>query len=95
MWSKRSHLIHPLTVLTSNKANFKWTDVEQKTFDEVKHIVTHNTLFAYPDFNKSSSIHTYYSGYQIGEFISHDGKPIALYIRKLTGPQTHYKVTEN
>ena len=30
VWDKRSYLLHPLTVLTSNKVKFKWTDVEQK-----------------------------------------------------------------
>ena len=30
--SRWSHLIHPLTALTSNKVKFKWTNVEQKEF---------------------------------------------------------------
>ena len=36
MWAKRSHLLHPLISLTSNKVKFKWADVEQKAFDEFK-----------------------------------------------------------
>ena len=36
MWSKRPHLLQPLTVLTSKKVKFKWTVVEQKEFDETK-----------------------------------------------------------
>ena len=31
---------------------------------------------------------------QLGAVISQDGKPIAFYRRKLTGPQTRYTVTE-
>ena len=33
--------------------------------------------------------------YQLGAGIIHNRKPIAFYIRKLTGPQTQYKVREN
>ena len=33
MWTKRSHLLHPLTELTSNKVKFKWSEIEQKVFD--------------------------------------------------------------
>ena len=36
MWAKQSHLLQPLTELTSNKLKFKCTDVGQKAFDENK-----------------------------------------------------------
>ena len=51
IWARRSHLIHPLTELTSNRVNFKWTDVEQKEFDDIKCAVAHENLLAYPYFN--------------------------------------------
>ena len=34
------------------------------------------------------------SDYQLGTVINQNSKPIALYSRKLTGPQTRYTVTE-
>ena len=58
MWSKQSHLIHNLTVLTSNKIKFKWSDAEQKVFNEIKRIVACNTLLIYLDSNKRFYIHT-------------------------------------
>ena len=58
MWARWSHLLHPLTALTSNKVKFKWNDVEQKAFDDIKNIVAQDTLFAYSDINKSFDIHT-------------------------------------
>ena len=61
MRDKQSDLIHPLTVLTSPKVNFKWTNMEQKLFDDIKRTLSHNTLLAYPDFNKRFDIHTHYS----------------------------------
>ena len=90
MWARRSHLLHPLTALTSNKVKFKWTDVEQKVFDDIKRTVARETLFSYPDFNKRFDIHKYASDYRLGEVISQYGKLIDLYIRKLTGPQKQY-----
>ena len=84
MWPKRSHILHPLTKLTSPKAKFKWTEVEQKSFDEIKCTFAHNTLLAYPDFNKHFDIHTDTSDNQLGAVIIHEAKPIAFYSRKLT-----------
>ena len=44
MWSKRSHILHPLTALTSHNVKFKWNDVEQKEFDAIKRAVSQETL---------------------------------------------------
>ena len=59
MQSRISHTLEPLTNLTSNKVNFKWKDVKQKAFEEIKHIVARNNLLAYPDFNKRFKVHTH------------------------------------
>ena len=40
---------------------FKWKDVEQREFGEVKRIVTQNYLSDYQYFNKQFYIHTYTS----------------------------------
>ena len=63
IWAKQSHLLQPLTVLTSNKVKLKWTVVKQKVFDEIKWIVECDTLLIYPDFNKRYDIHTGASEY--------------------------------
>ena len=63
-------------------------------FDEIKQVVTHNTLLIYPYFNKRFYIHMNASYLQLGAVIIQDGKPIAFYSHKLTGPKTRYKVTE-
>ena len=93
MWSKRSHLLQPLTALTSKKVKFKWSVVEQKSFNKIKRIVARNTSLIYQDFNKRFGIPTDASEFQLGAVISQDGKEIAFYSRKLTGPQTWYTVT--
>ena len=57
IWDRQSHLIQSFTEITSNKVKFKWKYVEQKAFDDVKHVVTRNTLLSYPYFNKHFDIH--------------------------------------
>ena len=58
MWAKRSHLLQPLTELTSKKEKFKWTFVKQKPFGKIKLIVTRDTLLIYLNLNKRFDIHT-------------------------------------
>ena len=59
MWSKRSHLLHTLTSLMSQKVKFKLTDVENKLFDDIKCVVSQDKLLLYLYFNKRFDIHTY------------------------------------
>ena len=94
MWANRSHLLHPLTTLAPHKVKFKWNDLEQKSFDDIKHDFSQDTLSAYPDFNKRFDIHMDAGNYQLGSVIIQNGQPISFYIRKPTGPQTRYTVTE-
>ena len=93
MWAIHSHIIQPLTALTSYKVRFKWTDVEQKAFDDNKRAVAHNILLSYPDSNKKFDIHTDDSNYQLGSVIIQEGETINSYIHKLTVLQTQYILT--
>ena len=86
MWDKRSYLLHPVTLLTSNKVNSKCTDVEHKASDDIKCAVAQDTLLAYPDLNKYFDIHTDVSKYQLVSVIIHNSKIIDFYSRKLAGP---------
>ena len=43
IWTRPSHLLHTLTALTPPKVKFKWNDVEQKAFYDIKCTVVHNT----------------------------------------------------
>ena len=94
MWAKRSHLLHPVTELTSPKVEFKWTDVELKSFDDIKLTVTQDTLLAYSYLDKSFDINTDAIDFQLGAVIIQNGKPITFYSHKLTKTQTRYTVTE-
>ena len=78
----------------SSKVKDKWNKIEQDDLFEIKIIVAHDTLFAYMDFNEEFNIHTDARKLQLGAVISHNGKPISFYIRKLTDDQKGYTVTE-
>ena len=97
MWSRRSHLVVPLTNIKSSKVKFKWTKTEQDDFKEIKRIVASDILLAYPyfneQFNEQLKIITNTSHFQLGAFIIQNGMPIVFYRRKLTGTQKSYTVT--
>ena len=94
MWPKRSHLLAPLSALTSAKDKWKWTSECQQAFDDMKQSIARETLLTYPNFNKPFEIHTDASQVQLGSCISQDGKPVACYSRKLNPAQTRYTTTE-
>ena len=39
MWPRRSHALAPLNILMYIKQKFKWTQVKQDAFDEIKWIM--------------------------------------------------------
>ena len=94
IWPQRSHILAPLTALTSISVPWKWSEKHQNAFDEMKRVITRETLLAYPNFNEAFDIHTDASHYQLGACISQNGKPIAFYSRKLNPAQTRYTTTE-
>ena len=94
MWIQRLPILAPLTALTSSEVKFIWTDKEQKAFNQMKQILSKETLLAYPDFSKPFEIHTNASKVQLRAVISQNGKPIAFYSRKLAPAQTRYTTTE-
>ncbi len=94
MWIHCSETSAPLTALSSRNVRCSWTDEEQKAFHTMKCIISRETLLSYPNFNLPFDIHTNASQVQHGAVISHHGRPIALYSRKLNLAQTRYTVGE-
>jgi hypothetical protein len=66
MWRHGSHLLAPLTNLTSNKDGtvgkkrgpIKWEKVHQEAFNKIKQAITDDVMLSFPDFNKPFEIHT-------------------------------------
>jgi RNase H-like domain found in reverse transcriptase len=94
MWKQRSHLLAPLTALTSVKTKWQWTSTQQDAFDAIKTLVAKDTLLSYPDFSEPFHIHTDASKYQLGACISQNDKPTAFFSCKLKDAQTRYTTTE-
>ena len=82
--ARRPHVLAPLIKLTSNKVKFIWTKEHQAAFETMKKQVGRDVLLAYPDFSEKFVIHADASKTQLGGIISQNGKPIAVYSRKLT-----------
>src|SRR5687767_13360744 len=91
---QRSHILAPLMALMMVNVPWKWTKVHQEAFDEMKRVITRETLLAYPNFSEIFEIHTDASLYQLGTCITQKGKPTAFYSRKLNPAQTRCITTE-
>lgn len=97
-WPRRSHLLSPFTQLLrglkDKKAPIHWDDHLNKCFEEVKQVIAADALCAYPDHNKVFEIYTDSSDYQMGSAILQDGRPVAYFSKRLSGPQTRYTTGE-
>jgi hypothetical protein len=94
MWPLRSHLLAPLSSLTSAKVKWTWTTEHQEAIDKKKALITKETLLTFPDISQEFEIHTDASKLQLGACISKNGKQVAFYSRKLQSAQTRYTTTE-
>ena len=79
-WRRRSHILEPLTRLTSSKVKFEWTEEQQKAFRTIKNVMAKKILLSYPDFSKPFHIYTDASDKQLGGIIVQDDKPTSLLI---------------
>ena len=84
-----SEILAPLSSMTSKQAKWNRSKECQKVFDNMKKLVSRESLISYPNFNESFKIHTHASKLQLGSVISQKSKPIALYNRKLNPAQVN------
>ena len=94
MWKHRRCILTPLSSMTSKQAKQNKSKEFQNAFDRIEKLVSSETLFSYPNFNKPFVIHTCANKLQLGVTISQDDKLIALYSRKLNSAQVSYTMTE-
>ena len=94
VWKQRSHVLAPLTAMTSNKSQFKWGKEQQEAFDEIKRVIAREVTLTFPDFDKEFHVCTDASDYQSGGVIMQDNKPLAFHSRKLNGAQKNYSTGE-
>ena len=58
IWPQHLHILAPLTALTSAKVKWNWTVEHQTVLDEMKWVMTRETLLAYTNFKLPFHIHT-------------------------------------
>ena len=58
MWTRRSHTLATLIIITPRNIKFKWTKIEQDAFNKTKWIVFCDSLLDYPVLNEEFKTHT-------------------------------------
>ncbi len=84
----------PLTSLVGKDRKFTWGPEQQQAFEEIKRLISKETLLAFPDFNKEFHVYTDASDHQLGAVIMQDDKALAFYSRKLSSTQKKYTTRE-
>lgn len=94
MWCRRSHILAPLAALSSKNVPFKWMDQHQKSFEEMKRIVSKEVLLSFPDYTKCFQLYTDASDKQMGVVLMQGARTLAFFSKKLNGAQLNYGVGE-
>ena len=85
----------PLKNLTAPNIKIKCTEVEQKTFKEMKRCVGKYYILVYPNFLKKFMIQMDAWKIKLGAVSLQVKWPIEFYFHKLTSTQTWYTTTKN
>ena len=72
MWQRRSHVLAPLTKLTGKGVPYKWEKEQEQAFQEIKRIMSKETILAFPDFSKPFHVYTDASNIALGAVIMQD-----------------------
>ena len=89
-------LAHPLFRLTRKDSPFTWGQMEQESFDALKHKLITAPILRLPDFSLEFEIHCDASAIAIGACLmqqdpsDHQPYPISYYSRKLRGAEERY-----
>ena len=96
MCTWQSPLVAPLIDTASDPKGRKqlWNDALEISFKGLKRVVYVMTLLSYPFWKLTFTVHTDTSDKQLGAFISHNNKPIAVFSRRLIKPHPNYTTTE-
>ena len=96
MWPRRSQIISPLkkSAVLPKGRKILWNDALENSFNELKHVVSSETLVSYPYCTITLIVHTDASDKQLGDVISHNKNIISLLSRRIINPQCNYTTTE-
>ena len=96
LYHHRSHILEPLTRISSSSKRFKenWGQQHQQAFTKIKNEIARQVLLHYPNFSKPFDVYTDASQFQLGGVITQDNFPVAFYSRKLSKSQQNYTTME-
>ena len=81
-----STIAAPLHELTKKSATFTWAAPHQSAFDMLKDKLTHAPLLQVSDFSKTFELECDASGIGLGGVLLQEGKHVAYFSEKLSGP---------
>ena len=76
------------------KKKFKWTEVHQEAFEDIKIVMTRKSILNYLNSSEIFKIHIYSSDIQLGVVSSQGEKPLKFRSRKLSNGQSIYIAIE-
>ena len=85
-----STIAAPLNELTKKDVPFVWGTAQEEAFMVLKDKLTHAPLLQLPDFNKTFELECDASGIGLGGVLLQDGKTVAYFSEKLSGPSLNY-----
>src|SRR5438105_5778201 len=85
-----STIAAPLHELTKKGVSFYWGPAQEQAFELLKDKLTHAPLLQLPDFGKTFELECDASGVGLGGVLIQEGKPVAYFSEKLSGPVLNY-----
>jgi hypothetical protein len=79
-----------LNELAKKGMPFSWGNVQEHAFSMLKDKLTHAPLLQLPDFNNTFELECDASGIGLGGVLLQEGKPVAYFSKKLSGPILNY-----
>ncbi|KAL4341455.1 hypothetical protein GQ457_08G021100 [Hibiscus cannabinus] len=85
-----SMLASPLTKLLRKETPFEWTEKQQRSFDQLKHVLTHAPVLVQPESGKDFTVYSDASHLGLGCVLMQEGKVVAYASRQLKPHELNY-----
>jgi hypothetical protein len=85
-----STIVAPLNDLTKEGVSFRWGAAQDQAFHTLIDKLTYAPLLQLSDFGKTFELECDASGIGIGGVLLQEGKPVAYFSEKLSGPSVNY-----